>query len=1112
MHFSASCLLRITHTQLKKLLLVMKLTTLLILIGFLQVNAAVYGQRINLNANNISMETLFKQLEKQSGYSFFYKASTLKNLPKIDVEINDASIDEVLQKCFKNKPLDYLVVDKSVVIRRKDLPQIAITVSQNRLISGKVFDEKGNPLPGANLKLKNAQNVWITNANGEFIALLIDPKDDAVLQVSYVGYTTQEFIIKDIKSPLIITLKPDIGKLDEIQVIAYGQTTKRFNVGDQTTITAKDIAKYPVTNVLEALQASVPGMNIIKTTGMPGGVYSVKIRGQNGINNGTGTDPLYVVDGVPYQGGYYDMQNSTLGGLPGKSGIGGDALSFINPQDIESINVLKDATATSIYGSRAANGVILITTKRGKAGNVKIDLNVYQGTSKVTRLPNFLNTRQYLEMRHEAYKNDGPSFAAAYDINGTWDTTRYTNWAKELIGGASHTTNAQATISGGNANTQFLISGNYNTQSNLMKLGGSYQNASAHFSINSATSDNKFSVSFTGGYLYNNNTIKNVDFTSSVSLSPDAPPIYNPDGTLNFQNGTFYNPYTATQLINSTPASNLTSSAILSYRPIKGLEIKLTSGYNRQEINEFLGSPTTSYAPFLNVTTGSSRFTTDVNSTWSVEPQINYNRKISKGDFTATVGASLQEQTSASTQLTVTGYTSDALLKSISAGTKITNTIPYGYDKSRFAALFGRLGYIWDGKYIIDVSGRYDGSSKFGPNRQYHLFGAVGGGWIFTKEKFFKNALSFIDLGKLTASYGITGNDQIGSYRFLQSYYAVTADIPYQGVPGLSAGSPANPNLSWETTKKAKLGIDLHFLNERIELEADYYRNRTSGVLYGYPLSIITGSTSIVSNLPALVQNKGWELTLNTVNIRSNNFSWSSTGLLTIPRTALIKYPSLNTTSFANAYVLGMPTTIQKVYRFAGVNTQTGVYQFYNKDGNIKANPVAGIDNTAIINTEPKFYGSLQNSFAYNGFTLDFTFRFINQVGKNAFGQNGLLPPGLGAENVTTDMLARWQKPGDVTNIQRFGTSFALLTPLSNAKNSTAAFGDASYIRFQNLSLGYSFKQPVLTRLHLQNLRVYIQGDNLFTISKYGNLDPENQSAYRLPPLRTITAGLQVTL
>jgi TonB-linked SusC/RagA family outer membrane protein len=1110
MQISTFCLPRYPNTRLKKLFLVMKLTTLIILIGFLHVSASTFGQHLNFTAKNISIDKLFKELKKQSGYSFIYKSEALKDLPNVNAEINGATMDEVMQQVLKDKPLDYLIIDKNVVIRRKPEPVITVQKAAPIIYVGVVLDDVKKPLPGVTVKVKGSSTgVTITNERGEFTILV--PIEGSTLQFSFVGYEPLELPLSGLKNPLTIRMKVRNNDLDQVQVIAYGSTTKRFNVGDQTTVSAKEIAKYPVNNVLEALQANVPGMNIVKTTGMPGGAYTVKIRGKNGLS--TGTDPLYIIDGVPYQGGSYSVQNTSISNIPGQNGQGGDALNFINPQDIESINVLKDADATAIYGSRAANGVILITTKKGKVGATKVDVNVYSGISKVTRLPQFLNTQQYLEMRHEAIKNDGKAlFGTNYDIDGTWDTTRYTNWAKELIGGLGHTTNAQASISGGNANTQFLISGNYNRQSNLQELGGSNQTASIHFNINSATSNNKFSIAFSGGYLYNKNTIPNVDLTNTVSLPPDAPAVYNPDGTLNFQNNTFNNPYTDKYRINSTPAGNLTSSAVLSYKPLKGWEIKATLGYNRQEINEFLGTPSTANTPFSLITTGSSNFTTDINSTWSIEPQINYNTHISKGQLTALVGASLLEQTSESTEFTVTGYTSDALLRDISAGSTIATPV-YGYDKSKFSALFSRITYNWEDKYLLNVSGRYDGSSKFGPDRQYHFFGAVGTGWIFTEEKFIKDNFKFINFGKLRASYGVTGNDQIGSYKYLSTYNSVGNNTnPYQGIPSLTATNLPNPALSWESTRKAEAGLELQFLSGRISIEASYYRNRSSDLLISYPLSFVTGFKNITSNSPAIVQNKGWEFTLNTVNVKSKNFSWSSTTLLTIPRNSLVSYPDLQNSSYANTYIIGLPITIQKAYHFAGVNPQTGLYQFYDKSGKIVATPVQNVDNTAIINIDPQYFGSLQNSFGYKGFTLDFTLRFIKQTGKNAFAQGTGLPGGFGALNITTDQLARWQKPGDITNIQRFGTSFNLVTPIANAYMSNAAYSDASYIRFQNLSFGYQFPQSVSRTLHVQNLRVYVQGDNLFTISKYGNLDPENQSAYSLPILKTITTGLQVTL
>lgn len=1085
----------------------MKLATIIIIISCLHLSAAVYSQNIRVSGTDVTLKTVFSKLKKQSGYTFFYR-SELVNPLKVSVDIKNATIDQAMEQCLQNTGLTYFIIESTVIVVPKVQP-IPVTVALNRpattYITGRVTDEHGLPLVGVTIAFKETNRRYATNNAGLYNAIVFDK--DKTVTFSFIGYKTQEITLKDQKVLNVIMVE-DISHLDQVQVVAYGTSTKRFNVGDQTTVSAKDIAKYPAINVLEALQASVPGMNIYKTTGTPGGAFSVTIRGKNGLN--TGSAPMYVIDGVPYKGGGYNLQNNALGSRTGLGIGGGDALNFINPQDIESIDVLKDADATAIYGSRAANGVILITTKKGKAGDIRVEANVYSGVSKVTRLPHFLNTQQYLQMRREAKKNDKTAITANdYDINGTWDTTRYTDWAKELIGGSGHTTNAQATISGGNTNTQFRISGNYNRQSNITALTGSNQNASLSFNINSATANNKFTVSFSGGYFYNNNTITNVDLTGSLGLPPDAPALFKPDGSLNFENNTFNNPLVIRNSINSTPANNLTSSAALSYKIIKGLDLRANVGFNRQEINEFLGSPSTAFAPVYNATSGNSNFTTNINTNWSIEPQLNYTTKLGKSQLNATVGSSLQYQTLYTSELTVDGYTSDLLLRNPSAGTKI-NSIAYANQKLKNNSLFGRVNYNWDNKYVLNVSGRYDGSSKFGENKRFHLFGAVGAGWIFTEEKFIKDNLPFISFGKLRASYGITGNDQIPANGYLETYRSTT--YAYQGVPGLYPAILPNPDLSWESTKKAEIGLELQFFQSRIALEANYYRNRTSDILVGYPLSLVTGFSSISQNLPAVIQNKGWEFTVRTANVKNTNFSWSSVVLFTVPRNTLLSYPGVDASSFANSYILGKPTNILRVYKFAGVNPQTGIYQFYDKDGKITNNPVPEVDNTTLIDINPKYYGSLQNNFTYKGFTLDFTFRFIKQMGVSAFGQQFGIPPGLLPVNILTEQLGRWQKPGDIADIQRFGTSFSLITPISYAQQSTKGYADASYIRFQNLSLGYQFPQSIVKHLHVQSLRIYFQGENLLTISKYGNLDPENQSAYSLPLLKTFTTGLQVTL
>jgi len=1103
------------NKRLSQIFLVMKLTTLGIILCVMQVSAASFAQRITLNAKNISYEKLFKSIEQQSGYTFVYDPDLLRILPNINVEISEASITEVMNKFLFNKPLDYKIVDNTIVIRPKE----NLGTSKQPLpiyLAGTVNDQHGQPMPGVTVKVKGTNLVWVTNEKGEFKVVLASA--DVIMQFSFIGYLTQEIPVGQLKSPFVITLKEDIGKLDEIQVIAYGQTSRKLNTGDQTTVTAKEIQNYPVGNVLSVLQGTVPGMVISQSTGQSGSTYKVVIRGQNGLGN-TSTDPLYIIDGIPYQGGSYSSQKTNYLGSNGKAY---DALSFINPLDIESINVLKDADATAIYGSRGANGVILITTKKGKAGNTKIDANVYSGISKAVTAPQFLNTQQYLQMRREGRKNDnqttfGPT---EYDLNGTWDTTRYTNWPKLFLGAKGHVTNAQVSLSGGNNNTNYLVSGNYRNVTNIQQLiGGGDQTSSLHFNLNSGSSDGRFNITFTGGYTYDNNTIPSADLSSSANLAPDAPALYNADGSLNFQNNTFSNPLLSSKLLAKTAVSNLTSSMVLSYLLAKGLRLQTTLGYNKQSLNEFLGNTMASILP-LYVTTygfrGSSNFSYDNKTFWSLEPQLNYSTQISRGTLEVTGGASLQKQVLDAMQLQATGYNTDLLLNNIAAGTGIA-AVGQGYNAYayKYSAIFGRVNYNWDNKYLLNVSGRYDGSSKFGQDRQFHLFYAAGAAWLFSSENLVKKALPFLSFGKLRASYGETGNDQIPPYQYLANFGVVTSVNSYQGVPGLLPSNLPNAYLSWETTRKLNFGLELQFFNGRIGIESNYFINRTDNTLASVPLSSTTGFPSILQNIAAKVQNKGFDITLNTTNVQGRDFSWSSSFTFSRQRNALLSYPNATPaiTQFLNNDVGSFFTN-----RYAGVNPQTGLYQFYDKDGNIVANPsYSGSDMVHLINTNPDYFGTMSNTFSYKGFSLNVLFRGIKQIGQSTFGQvlaSGFLVPGYPGINYPTAVLDHWQKAGDVATYGKYGSTFGttLLNSIQINRNVDAYYADASYIRLQNASLGYQLPKQISGKLHVKNLKVYVLGENLATISKYGFVDPETQNYLKIPPLRTITFGLQATL
>ena len=1096
----------------QKIQRIMKLTALLMIIGTLHVCAGASAQKITLHEKNVSLTKVFRDIRKQTGLDFFYDAALINQAGAVSIDVKDASLQEALDDCFRNTALTFSIRNGAVIINERPpvaapiyLGNMPEPIDTPRLMPGKVTDAKGNPLAGVSVMVKGLGRGTVTNGDGVY---LIGVDRRSLLVFSYVGYETQE-VPAGTKHSISIVMQLDIAELDQTQVIAYGTTTKRYNTGEQTTVSSREIERYPVSNVLTALQAKVPGLIVSQTSGVPGSSVKVNIRGQNGLT--TGTAPLYIVDGIPLQGGSYVMQNTGLGnGFQGQ-----DALNFINPLDIESVDVLKDADATAIYGSRGANGVILITTKKGKAGATRVVLNAYTGISNVPYRPKVLNLQQYLEMRHEAKRNDGTTITAAdYDINGTWDSTHYTNWGKKLLGNGQ-TSNAQISVSGGSGGTQFLISGNYRRQNNIEQLfGGKDQTGALHFNISNTSPDGRLSASLTGGYTYDVNTIPPGDeFSSIYTLAPDAPNLLNADGSLNFQNGSFPgNPLLASRYLNKTSSNNFMANATFSYRLLQGLELKAILGYNKQQINEFLGTPAAAYYPGYGITTGSANFTTDNNTYWSLEPQINYTRDIGKGHLTATIGYSLQKQTQEALPLQATGYTSDLLLSSPTAGTSLSALAGFGYSLSvyKFTGNFGRINYIWDNKYLLDLTGRYDGSTKFGPDHRFHLFSAVGAGWIFTEEKFFKG-LRFLNFGKLRASYGVTGNDQIGNGLYVSSYYST--GYSYQGTPSVLPSNIANPDISWETTRKAELAMELHFFKSRIELTGNYFRNRTSDLLSSYQVPSTTGFLSVTRNEPGLVQNKGFDLTLTTNNIRSKNFSWSTTILFTKMRNQVLQYPPTTPAQQAatNLYV-GWPPNVVRLYKFAGVNTQTGVYQYYNAKGVITSSNLAlGVDNTVLLDPNPKYFGSVGNTFSYKGWSLDVLFRFIKQQGRSALSMaTSFLPAGWSQFNVSTTALGRWQKQGDVASAMKYTASFLNYTSYSYLLYSTAGWSDASYVRLQNASLNYTFDNAWTKKMHMQHLRLYVLGENLLTITHYGGVDPETQTLNHLPLTRTITGGLQV--
>jgi TonB-linked SusC/RagA family outer membrane protein len=1097
-----------------QLLRVMKLTVIIIVVVCVHVSAHSYSQTISFSGKNVPLQSIFASIEKQTGLSFFFNYALIKDTKPVTLEVRDAPMEKVLTDILREQGLDFYRTGKTIFILKMEPSKNAIdqpvveTFVKQVDIKGKVINKQGEPLAGATVTVKKVIRATLTDEKG-FFELKSVPTD-AILEISFTGYKKNEIVL-DGRNFIEVQLSIADNNLDEAQVIAYGNTTQRLNVGNVTIVKGEDIQKQPVNNPLLALEGRVPGVFITQTSGLPGAPVTVQIQGQNSMTNGN--DPLYIIDGIPYTSQLLPNNAvSSLGGSP-------SPLSFINPADIESISVLKDADATAIYGSRAGNGAILITTKKGKVGAIRVNFDFQQGKGDVTRKLKMMNTSQYLQMRHEALTNDGISTPGPtdYDINGFWDSTRYTDWQKELIGQTAQYTNINGTISGGSATVQYLVGGTYHRETTVFPGDFNDRKGSLHFNLNTSSNNQKFKFQLNGNYLIDANHLPATDFTQrAITLVPDAPALYAPNGTLNWMPNdagasSWTNPLASNYNTYTIKTTNFVSSAAISYEIFTGVIIKSSFGYTNMQSNDLQKYPIVSLAPEVrSYNVNSAYYSYNNLNSWNIEPQINFRRILGKGKFDFLLGSTIFQNSSNGMQLNGVGYNSDAVLQDIRSASSVYVT---GSTASlyRYNALFGRINYNWNDKYILDLTARRDGSSRFGSANRFHNFGSIGAGWIFSQENFIKKNLSFISFGKLRASYGVTGNDQIGDYGFLSLYYPLVVEVPYQGVTGLVSGGIPNPYLHWEETKKLQFGVDLGLINDRITINIGYARNRSSNQLLSYQLPIITGVIGVTENFPALLQNTDWEISLRTINIKRKNFNWTSNFNLTVPNNnKLLAFPGLSTSSYRNVLVIGQPINVIKVFHSLGVDEETGKYQFTNSHGSPTFEPDPITDKMGLVNTLPKFYGGFQNSISYKGFQLDFLLQFVKRIAPTYF--YGALPGGFfdGTSNQPVTILDRWQEKGDRALIQRYNSDYSLALQFSNLIQSDAYYKDASYVRLKNLSLSYSLSSKWKDSMHLAECSFFIQAQNLLTFTGYSGLDPENTSTFSLPPLRVITVGLHV--
>lgn len=1095
---------------------------ILTLICASQTMARSQKYKVTIKVKEQKLLDVFKSIQQQTNLIVFYSNTILNDQEKVSIQVKDEPLEKVLDKIIAGKALKYEVQAKYIVIAPKEekkggreikegmsVENIAPLPPPTIDVSGKVTDEDGNPLAGASVKVKNAVKGTVTNEEGIF--MLNNVSENSIISVEFVGYASREIRLSNNQKVYTVRLTRITSELQEVVIgKGYYEEKQKYSVGNSVRITAKDIEKQPVSNPLLALQGRVPGLEVTQTTGMNGGAVEVRVQGQNSLRSGS--DPLIIVDGVPFPtqfniiSGDFNIINE------------GSPLNYVNPTDIETIDVLKDADATAIYGSRAANGAIIITTKKGRVGKISVKANIQQGWGKVTSKVDMLNTRQYLDMRYEALKNDGIDWrASSYSANDLklWDTTRYTDWQKELLGGTASYTNLNLSISGGSSTSQYLIGGTFNRTTTVFPGNFDNKNGSLHFNIGARSPNQRFHIQLGGSYMLSENGLPSDDLTDqAVRFEPNAPALYKPDGTLNWEtnaagNSTWANPLQYLLKDFSFTSTNLMTNASLTYKILSGLEIKTNVGYTSLQGKSYTPFPVSAEPPQRQAThVRSTNYNAISQNSWSIEPQISYDNSFNKVKLNVLVGTTIQQQKGESTIIQGSGYSSDQLLRNLSAA--LTTRVANNQNAYKYNALFGRVNLVYDDQYLLNITARRDGSSRFGANNQFHNFGSIGTGWIFSQNNFIKRNLSFLSFGKIRGSWGTTGSDQIADYSHLSLYAVPFLNIPYQGVQGLFASNISNPYIGWEETKKLQGGIDLGFLLHRVSISITYAINRSSNQLLQYSLPITTGFTGINSNFPATVQNTSWEFVLNSSNLTGKNFTWKTSLNITIPRNKLIDFPGIENSSYASVYVIGQPINVQKVYKFMGVDPAIGRYVFGDLDGNPTLIRNSEFRN-GYISAFTQLHGGLINSFSFKGFQLDILFQFVRKMGPSFF-YNGQSSPGAfasGASNQPIIVLNRWQKPGDITSINRYTTN--ALGTVRNGSDAGYSY-DNSFIRLKNLSIAWQLPESLCKKFKIQNGNIYFRGQNLLTISKFNGLDPETSSITTLPPLRLLTAGITITL
>jgi TonB-dependent starch-binding outer membrane protein SusC len=1066
----------------------------------------IFCQNVTISERNVTIKKILVEITNQTGFYFGFTNGNIPKDSRYTLIVRNVPLKEALDILFKDKPFTYVLVNNTILITSRKINN-KHSIPVLTALNGKVENEFGDPIKGATISI--GVKGTITDASGEFS--LTGFNKDCILEISSIGYETQKLVINN-KSEINVKLKLAAQGLDEVITIGYGKTSRRLNTFSVNKIMGSEIIDQPVSNFAAALTGRVPGMLISQVNGIPGAAYKTQIQGRSSIGPTSLEDPeinvLYIVDGTPFA-----LNNNNLPTIASGSTLdeGRSSFDLINTNDIENIEVLKDADATAIYGSRGANGVVLITTKKGVKGKPSYHINVNTGFGRITRYPAMMNTDQYVNMRRSAILNDGntPNMSNAPDLF-KWDTTRYTDFKKILIGGTSKTTNAYFSINGGQKLISYFVSGSYRKQTMVFPGNFGENTFYSHGNLQYKSADNKVTAALNFIATHDDNLSPSRDMTTYVNLPPNAPDFYDSIGGLVWQhNGyTFNNPMAALQQPYEAFTNNTLLNFNTSYYVTKGLAFKINAGLNNISIKESLLKPRKTFNTFSDPNAkATSYFAKTGLKSWILEPQVEFNSQLGQGKFSILIGSTYQSLISRITNHTA-NFSNDSVINDLNKATTVTNVITNSDYK--YLGTFGRITLNWLDKYILNLTGRRDGSSRFGAGKQFGNFGALGAAWIFTKEPFIYKMLPSLSFGKIRTSYGITGSDQIGDYQYLDQWEQLPNT--YQGITGIYPVGPANSYYSWQTTKKLALGIELGVFKDKLTLTADYYRNRAGDQIICVSLPGTTGFDRLLTgNYPAVVQNSGLEFTMQLNSFKEKDYGLISKLVLTIPKNKLLSFPNFSNSQYANRDLhVGHSLYTNSGLTYNGIDKNTGLFTFKDLDQNGTISYPN--DYSIVVDRAPKYYGSLLNNFRFKNIEFECLFEMKNQISYNllyAIYRNK--PPG-GRFNQPTILNDYWQKAGDQTYIQKLtaNTSTEAYAAMQNFLSSNAVFSNASYLKIKYAALSYRLPERVLRKAHLTLCRIYVASNNLATITGFKAIDSELNNTSTLPPLRNLSVGFNI--